>query len=344
MVGKSAALAVRGRYAAAATCPRGYPNRRLRGVNIQATRPPTAKQACHTVFPETFGSMRSAPFGAASTDSCRRFGAKCGLIRACLRAALVHAPCLHASCIVDDGVQMASTGYVLGAINTVACPDGSSLVLSVLGCQAAAAALGTTYAQQTLSNTYPNGCYQRSTNGLLYFNAPLNGGSPSPSAMPVCAASGAPLRWCMHWPAAIAARIPRGIPTECDRFQPASYLFCSIPAAPLQPGQSTCACPVSVAVDLVGPQPALRPRRLLVLLLVLPRQAQPPLLPVCHTAADRTAVSCTSGPAPTLRGPLLKPFLRRTFPHTHHALNPATICTGAQYPCNRSVRTVLGSV
>ena len=60
----------------------GYPTRRLRGVNSQAARPPTAKQACHTLFPETFAGIRLAPFGAVSTDSCRRFGAKCGLIRA----------------------------------------------------------------------------------------------------------------------------------------------------------------------------------------------------------------------------------------------------------------------
>ncbi len=113
---------------------------------------------------------------------------------------------------------MAFTGYVLGTINTVACPDGSSPIVSVPACQAAAAALGTTYAQSTFSSTNPNGCYQRSTNGLIYFNVAVNGGSPSPSATPVCAASGAPLCLCVHWPAAIAATIPRGTPTECDRF------------------------------------------------------------------------------------------------------------------------------
>ena len=124
-------------------------------------------------------------------------------------------PCLHACCslVADDGVQMACTGYVLGTINTAACPDGSSPVVSVPACQAAAAALGTTYAQQTLSNSNPSGCYKRSTDGLLYFNLAPNGGSPSPSATPVCAASGAPLRLCVHWSAAIVARRPRGTPS-----------------------------------------------------------------------------------------------------------------------------------
>ena len=108
---------------------------------------------------------------------------------------------------------MACTGYVLGAINTAACPDGSSPVASLPACQAAAAALGTTFAQSTISSSNPNGCYKRSTDGLLYFNAPLNGGSPSPSATPVCAASGAPLRLCVHLSVAIAARRPRGEPS-----------------------------------------------------------------------------------------------------------------------------------
>ena len=194
--------------------------------------------------------------------------------------------CLHACCslVADDGVRLACTGYVLDTINTVACPDGSSPVASLSTCQAAAAALGTTFAQQTMSIANPSGCYKRSTDGLLYFNVPLNGGSPSPSATPVCAASGARLRLCVHCPAAIAARIPRGTPSATG-FSPRHICFARFLPRPLPPGQS--ACPVSVAVVLAGPQPALRRQCLLVLLLTLPRLAQPPLLPVRHTGADR---------------------------------------------------------
>ncbi len=89
-------------------------------------------------------------------------------------------------------VRVAPAGYVLGTVNTVTCPAGSSAITSSMPCQAAAAALGTTYARTTNAPLYPSGCYKLSTDGLLYYN--MLGSAPSSSATPVCATSGAPRR------------------------------------------------------------------------------------------------------------------------------------------------------
>jgi hypothetical protein len=53
--------------------------------------------------------------------------------------------------------------------------------------------------------------------------------------MPVCAASGAPLRLCVHWPAAIASRKPRGTPSATG-FSPPDICFARFVLRPLPPG------------------------------------------------------------------------------------------------------------
>ena len=86
---------------------------------------------------------------------------------------------------------MPAGGYVVGAINTNSCPVGSTVISSSATCTAAAVALGTTFAQLSNNPAYPAGCFKLVTDGLLYRNIqPV--GSASPSAIPVCAAAGAP--------------------------------------------------------------------------------------------------------------------------------------------------------
>jgi hypothetical protein len=83
-------------------------------------------------------------------------------------------------------------GFVDGALNTNACPPGSSKIVLATACVSAAAAVGRSYGGSLTDAIRPSGCYTATgvTTGSVFFNDHPTG-APNAMTRPLCAGAAA---------------------------------------------------------------------------------------------------------------------------------------------------------
>jgi hypothetical protein len=79
--------------------------------------------------------------------------------------------------------------HVFGALGSNSCPAGSDRISTAAACRAAASATTLTYASASSYSSFPAGCYRWTSDGQVYFNRHITGGSDA-SSQPLCSPAG----------------------------------------------------------------------------------------------------------------------------------------------------------
>ncbi len=79
--------------------------------------------------------------------------------------------------------------YVFGGSGSNSCPAGSDRISTAAACEAAASATALIYDSSGYESSYPAGCYRWTSDGRVYFNRHITGGSDADS-QPLCSPAG----------------------------------------------------------------------------------------------------------------------------------------------------------